>query len=151
MNNNENNVITQDIFCTSCGTKNSSKDNFCLNCGHALKKDINTDKINNNNQSSVSFKEENQENKKKGLFGNGIVSRGIGILIVIYFSLLFAIDDGNYFILLISIVSAILYFKYPTMKKIIDVVLDVIGKLVLAYFIFILLLLGACFFPLIFG
>ena len=150
MENKESKITTQDVFCTSCGTKNSSKDNFCLNCGHALKKDINANEI-NNNQSNVPFKEENQEKKKKGLFGNGIFSRGIGIFIVIYFSLLFSFDDGNYFILLISIVSAILYFKYPTMKKIIDVVLDVIGKLVLAYFIFILLLLGACFFPLIFG
>lgn len=150
MENKEDLITTQDVFCTSCGTKNSGKNNFCLNCGHTLKKDINANEI-NNNQSNVSFKEENQEKKKKGLFGNGIFSRGIGIFIVIYFSLLFSFDDENYFILLIPIVSAILYFKYPTMKKIIDVVLEVIGKLVLAYFIFILLLLGACFFPLIFG
>lgn len=150
MENKESEITTQDVFCISCGTKNSGKNNFCLNCGHALKKDINANEI-NNNQSNVSFKEENQEKKKKGLFGNGIFSRGIGIFVVIYFSLLFSFDDENYFILLIPIVSAILYFKYPTMKKIIDVVLDVIGKLVLAYFIFILLLLGACFFPLIFS
>lgn len=149
MNNNDNNVITKDVFCASCGTKNDNKSNFCLNCGYELKKDLVKNNINNNQQSNVSFNGEDEDAKKKGFFRRGIISKVVGLVSVIYFVFISGLENGNYFLLLVSIVLGILYFKYPTMKKIINVILDVIGKLVLAWFIFMLILLGACFFMLL--
>lgn len=103
MENKEDLITTQDVFCKSCGTKNEKESKFCFNCGHELKKEE------NKKEKELLISEIN--NGKFKLSKESYLVFGLGVLI----SLLLA-DDGGLLFLFFCIVCFLLYVR--SQKKI---------------------------------
>lgn len=147
MENKEDLITTEDVFCTSCGTKNDNKSNFCLNCGYELKKDLVKNNINNNQQSNVSFNGEDEDVKKKGLFKSGIIQRLAGFIVLFIITVSFIINSGSMVALLGLILLAFFYCSSKFLRDVINVFFEMIGSLVLGAIVFILIIYGICIIP----
>ena len=103
MENKEDLITTQDVFCTSCGTKNNKENIFCSSCGKELKKDENKE------EKELLISENN--NGKFKLSKESYLVFGLGVIIS-----LFLADDGGLLFFGFLIVCFLFYVK--SQKKI---------------------------------
>ena len=94
MENKKDLIITEDVFCTSCGTKNNKENIFCSSCGKELKK---------REKDLLVSKNDNVEFK---LSKESYFVFGIGLFISLYLW-----DDGGLLFLGFLIVAFLLYVK----------------------------------------
>lgn len=128
MENQENTVMSKDIFCTQCGAKNDFKNKFCINCGiNLINKTQSIEQYDGNQQSNTN----EVSIKKIGLF-----------IILILITLLIGFVIDNFFITIIVIVIGLylLNTKGPLLKRILNFFLGC-----LFFVIIIIIILGTCF------
>lgn len=128
MENKEDLITTQDVFCTSCGTKNEKESKFCFNCGHELKKDIN------------SVKGKDGTEKKKGF-------KDIIILLILLIAL-FALFLGQLGIFEILFVAFLVLIFYSLRA---NNIFQIIEKIVSFIVVFMLIMIGTCLIPIFFS
>lgn len=150
--NNEENVVIEDVFCISCGSKNSNKSNFCFNCGHELKKDSGV--VANQENKIVQQPDDSFVQKilkKDFVFNDKIIFRIIGFLISFFIAIVYLFIINSNIIFPLLIVIALLYFIALPIRKIINFIFEIIGRLALVRGLFMLIMLGTCIFSLALG